>query len=112
MNDKDLADAAYELLDTNLWDWDEHMNTWCETHGGEAYASIFVRDWRVAGALIEKAHSTKTIIIDGIHNEPWIRVYGLCERAKDYKIGDNLCRSIVESLVVGLTADPRGHDHE
>lgn len=54
MTDKELTNAAFELLETNLWDWDEHMNSWCEIHGEDAYCSIFVRDWRVAGALMEK----------------------------------------------------------
>ncbi len=52
--DTELADAIFDLLDTNIWDWDESMNTWCELHGHAAYAEIFVRDWRVAGACLEK----------------------------------------------------------
>jgi len=39
---------------------DESMNTWCENHGHDAYCEIFVRDWRVAGALMENVTKPAT----------------------------------------------------
>ncbi len=112
MNDIELADAAFELLDTNLWDWDESMNTWCELHGHEAYASIFVRDWRVAGALMEKCvdkpdwmevHIDRKCSSEATHR-CWIeRTHSGIEHETYHARNESLPRAIIEAYVEALT---------
>ena len=68
----------------------------------------FVRDWRVAGALMEKCASVE---IDTIGNPWWVAAYALKRDPDGHQLperwfkskGDNLPRAIIEACVEALS---------
>ncbi len=92
MNDTELADALVEHgigskhVDCDLYDWSsEWANVYQTDHMCRTRAGQFVRDWRVAGACLEKMTSFHLQFLAELLNTGDIR----CPRA--------ICMAFVEA---------------
>ena len=107
MNDKELARAAMDLLETNCWDWNEGMNAWVENHGEDAYDEIFVLDGSVSIALMQMIHS-KDLIIEAkklCSGEALVRIFKGVAEGVSYAESESLQRAITEACVKALSTD-------
>ena len=112
MNDKELADKIVALgVGDSILGWPgregvymvllDDANRWQDIE-------VFVRDWRVAGALMEKC---ATVEIDTIGNPWWVAAYALKLDAEGKQLperyfkaeGELLPRAINEACVEALT---------
>ena len=68
-------------------------------------AQVFLRDWRVAGALMEKCREDAiSINIDGIHTQGYVEVFNLTDRKFPVaNIDESLSRAIIEACVEALS---------
>ena len=96
MNDKELADKVVALGVGNLIAAGNYQIG--ESTG--LYAKQFVRDWRVAGALMERCQPTMALDINP-ENPPWILIH--TDIGKTYEgEDDSLPRAIIEACVEAL----------
>ena len=106
MNDKKLADKVVALGVGGQDKYPLSMDGvgFYQTPGDESdglCAELFVRDWRVAGALMEKCQKMYVEYI----GEPEQTVYVRAEnnRTWDWPAGENLPRLIIEACVEALS---------
>ena len=98
MNDKELADRVVALgvgkkIDSIYYSWGQQ-------------AGKFVRDWRVAGALMEEVHSVSTRCSEILGHDRWdvwVHKYSAAPPTKAYDV--SLPRAICEACVKALEQD-------
>lgn len=101
MNDKELADRVVALGVFRYWNNDSARGyVIMDSH--ELSAEHFVRDWRVAGALMEKC-----IVYEGL---PWVDIWNnpiefldFCGEQINEQSIHELPRAIIEACVEALT---------
>ena len=92
MNDKELADKVVAILgNATVAEWDQPVVI--QDNGAWMGVVPYVRDWRVAGALMEKAHTLKPPF-------KWLGVMRLIRRIP---AAQNLPRAIIEACVGALS---------
>ena len=100
MNDKKLADRVYALLGRGT-----PTSHKCGHHSWHVYtwgldATQYVRDWRVAGALMEKVDS---IYPERLVDERWQVQASLDAMPTEWLTNESLPRAIIEACVEALT---------
>ena len=98
MNDKELADKVVAILGTaTVADWDQPVVI--QDNGAWMGVVPYVRDWRVAGALMEKLESYDGFLLQQSGDDA-----GMCrvEVAGGTGINGNMCRAIIEACVEAL----------
>jgi len=104
MNDKELADKAV-AFDVGAYDAGARWPYWVDGHEWmDEWA--FVRDWRVAGELMEKCQK---IYVEYI-GEPEQTVYARAadNRTWEWPAGESLPRTIIEAVVEALSPASAG----
>ena len=99
MNDKKLADKCV-ALGVGGHGLDAEIEIYWIGDSNTMLTKKFVRDWRVAGALMEKCQKMYVEYI----GEPEQTVYARAEnnRTWDWPAGENLPRLIIEACCVAL----------
>ena len=119
MNDKELADAVVALGVGQRIDLeDPHSGTaWVLTEDcGTAWLTgeSFVRDWRVAGALMEKCTDLHYDTISTWNSKPSLTTIiawanGGVDSSEEVEVNESLPRAIIEACVEAATkqGDPK-----
>lgn len=104
MNDKELADKVV-AIGVGAFDLPFLGVKTYEINGERLATDVFVRDWRVAGQLIEKCRDNDiSINIDGIHNQGYVEAFNLAGKKFPAKrIFDSIPRTINEVAVEALS---------
>ena len=111
MNDKELADRVVALgvgtkrVDQDYYDWSNAWtDAWQKDRMCKTKPAAFVRDWRVAGALIEKCYAKN---IDVGIDSPTCTVEAIFDTegfpCTSAAINESLPRAIIEACVEALT---------
>ena len=100
MNDRELADKVVALELDGLHGRYAHKagNREWFTYARDMEAKEFVRDWRVAGALMEKCSGINTVRRDGQWKSYAVKNYGVASTASD----DSMPRAIIEACCEAL----------
>ena len=107
MTDQELADKVVSLgvgkYGTNAFWVVDPTCAWDQLDGPMS-SELFVRDWRVAGALLERCQlASITVDIDAFHAVPFVSVSsmnGKCDNSVD--ITESLPRAITEACCEAL----------
>lgn len=108
MNDKELADAVVALGDMNiLRDGDERGGPYYVSFFDPADAKMAVRDWRVAGALMEKCTDLHYDTISTWNSKPSLTTIiawanGGVDSSEEVEVNESLPRAIIEACVEAL----------
>jgi hypothetical protein len=103
MNDKELADKLVELgigtkFDFPARGWMYGLDGIHGTDDEQQYPSSFVRDWRVAGALMEKwGNGLEYVLIVDVWEIQWWQ-----NETDQYLRNESLPRAIIEACVEAL----------
>jgi len=108
MNDKELADAVVALGIGTQVDYPKSSDGVGFYHTPEddcgesdgVYSTLFVRDWRVAGALMEKVDSCYP---EKLIDEQWQVTASMDCMPTEWIQNDSLPRAIIEASVEALT---------
>ena len=93
MTDQELADKVVALLyPDGIWQTLEvlGLESWAELHGEDAVKGLIVRDWRVAGALMERCRDRLVYLFE-------------CDVKSEYMpVDESLPREIIAACVEAL----------
>ena len=110
MNDKDLADKVVDLgIGEIVSHWNSNDYTF-DTYDNSTTADQFVRDWRVAGSLMERAANQDILIwqqqypdLAGMKVQP-VWIVEISKNLADAR-DESLPRAIIEACVEALSND-------